>query len=310
MKYLNNKIINIAVSACCCLMLFSCEEEEQIFEYKAIPKTEICARLVAGTESFAAIYTDTSYVLIPGVTATEIAYLSMHTGWAMRLFIFEVDLANPNVSIAASTPNNKPVFGLQQMTKQAAFADAEGHKVWGGVNGDWYSEDNGTPDGIVYKDGIAVKTTFAGASLLFAIMKDDKALIAGQDVYNSIRTDIREAICGHTWLVRDGAVVTQTNDEFEPRTWIGVSEDGLKVWMMVADGRNFYYSNGMQYWEMGEMMYAVGAHNSINLDGGRSSTFFIRNTPEFTDDRFVLRNWPPENIIEREVGNGLLIIEK
>ena len=145
----------------------------------------------------------------------------------------------------------------------------------------------------------------------FAVTDDNKAIIAGQDEYPTLRSSFKEAIGGRVQLVANGALPIQTDDRIEPRTCIGVSEDGDTVWMMVVDGRNFWYSNGMQYEELGKCMSALGAYNAINMDGGGSSTFFTRNTDDFSEDRFALRNWPfDRGGEERAVANGLLIIEK
>ena len=77
-----------------------------------------------------------------------------------------------------------------------------------------------------------------------------------------------------------------------------------------VDGRNFYYSNGMSFVELGQFMKAVGSYDAINLDGGGSSTFFVRSAPGFSaDDRFEIRNWPTDGGgVERAVCNGLLIV--
>jgi exopolysaccharide biosynthesis protein len=65
----------------------------------------------------------------------------------------------------------------------------------------------------------------------------------------------------------------------------------------------------MSFEELGKCMMALGAYNSVNLDGGGSTTFFIRNTSEFADGRFEVRNWPSDNGgKERAVANGLLIV--
>jgi exopolysaccharide biosynthesis protein len=306
-KYLNTKALLLVVLI---FSFISCEDKDVTYEYTAIPKTEIGAKLVNGTDLIAQIKSDSSYTVIPGVTANEIAYLSM-TGLAMKLFIFEIDLTHPNVSVEVSTPNNKPAFSTQQMTKQAEFEDSENHKVWGGINGDFFST-TGTPQGILYKDGVAIKTTFTDAvCTYFAITHDKKALIAGQEDYPTLRSSFKEAVGGRVRLVDHGVLSIQTDDRVEPRTCIGVSEDGNKVWMMAVDGRNFWYSNGMKYTELGQCMVALGAYNAINLDGGGSTTFFLRNTPNFTDGRFEVRNWPfDRGGAERAVANGLLIIGK
>lgn len=305
----NIKYVNVLVLIMVAFMWFSCEDQETTYEYKAIPKTETGALLVNGTDLIAQIKSDTSYMVTAGVTATEIAYLSMK-GLAMKAFVFEIDLTNPNINIEVSTPNNKPAFAMQPMTEQASYEDAEGHKVWGGINGDFFNTTNGAPQGIVYKDGEGIKTTFTDAvCTYFAITSDKKALIAGQDEYPELKSLFKEALGGRVWLVERGALSIQTDDRVEPRTCIGVSKDGKRVWMLAVDGRNFWYSNGMQYVELGKCMIALGAYNAINLDGGGSTTFFVRNTPDFVDGRFEIRNWPYDGGgKERAVANGLLLI--
>ena len=81
------------------------------------------------------------------------------------------------------------------------------------------------------------------------------------------------------------------------------------IFLLVADGRNFWYSNGMRYAEMGAVMKALGAKDAINLDGGGSSTFIIRSKAGFEENRFAIRNWPYDNGgVERAVANGLLVV--
>jgi len=290
---------------------YGCSNDEYSFEYKVEPKTEVGTKLAVGTDLFGQIFNDSSYTVTGGVTATEIKYLSK-AGLAMKIFVFEVDLTNQNVSIEASMPNGNTKFAMQRMTKQATYVDTEGHKVWAGVNADFYNMTTGVPQGIVYRNGTALKTTFQDAvCTYFAITKDGKAIVAGQDVYDDIKDNIQEAVGGRVWLVQDGGIVKQTTAVVEPRTCIGVSKDGTKVYIMAIDGRNFWYSNGMAYEEMGQCLKALGTENGINLDGGGSTTFFIRNTPDFADDRFEIRNWPTDNGgQERAVANGLLIISK
>ncbi len=312
----NIKFLYLRIIILSGIVFTSCEKEEvPAFEYKPIPKSAVGEKLVNGTDLIADIYIDTTYKITDGAVATELAYLSMTTGLAMKMFVFEVDLTNPNVSIEVSTPNNKPAFTVQPMTEQAGYEDSEGHKVWGGINGDFFTTSGasiGTPQGILYKDGVAIKTTFASSvNTYFAITKDKKALVAGQDVYNDIKATFREALGGRVWLVKNGLPYNETDAAVDPRTCIGVSEDGLTIYIMAVDGRNFWYSNGMNYSELGKCMKALGAYNAVNLDGGGSTTFFVRNTPGFTPNRFQIKNWPSDGGgKEREVANGLLIIGK
>lgn len=228
----------------------------------------------------------------------------------MKLFIFNVDLNVSNISMEVSMPNGETKFGMQQMTKQATYVDRDGHKVWAGVNGDFYDMKTGVPMGIVYKQGVAIKSTFQDAiCTYFAITKDKRAVVSGQDAYDGMKTNIQEALGGRVWLVQDGIVVKQTSTKVEPRTCVGVSKDEKTVYILAVDGRNFWHSNGMTFEQLGQCLKALGAENGINLDGGGSTTFFVRKTADFTDNRFEIRNWPTDNGgQERDVANGLLII--
>lgn len=293
----------------------ACNRELEIIEpydvYVPNPKTDVTKRLVEGTDLISTVFWDTSYVVVDGLKATEVRYLSS-IGLAMKLSVFEVDLTNPDLVMEASTPNNKPAFGRQRMTVQATYEDAEGHKVWGGVNGDFFDGTNGTPRGILYKEGVAIRTTFPDIyTTFFGILSNGKAVAGNRAVYQSVSAELMEAVGARAPLVTDGILVAQTDVTVEPRTCIGVSEDGNTVYIMVIDGRNFHYSNGMNYESLGKCMKALGAHNAVNLDGGGSSTFFVRNTPTFAADRFEIRNWPTDNGgEERAVSTGLLIISK
>lgn len=55
----------------------------------------------------------------------------------MKLFIMEVDLTEPNISVEVTTPNNKNTFGFQPMTEQAIYENTDGHQVLAGINGDF-----------------------------------------------------------------------------------------------------------------------------------------------------------------------------
>ncbi len=297
------------------LTILSCSNKDEFIRvadtYSLVPITEVAKKIVEQTDLMVHIHQDTSYTIVDGVKATEISYISK-TGLAKKIFVVETDLNIPNIGIEASTPNNAAQFGMQPMRTQATFEDVEGHKVWAGINADFYNMTNGTPQGIVYKEGIAIKTTVTDQlNTFFAILKNGKAFVGDQEDYTAVKSQIQEAVGGRVTLISDGILQPQTSAVLEPRTAIGVSQDGSKVYMLVVDGRRFHYSNGMSYEELGQCLKALGAYDAINLDGGGSSTYFQRSTPDFATDRFKLRNWPSDNGgAERAVANGLLIIAK
>jgi exopolysaccharide biosynthesis protein len=57
-----------------------------------------------------------------------------------------------------------------------------------------------------------------------------------------------------------------------PRTVVGLSKDGRYLYMLVVDGRKPEYSFGTTNTESADIMMALGAWTSMNLDGGGSTT--------------------------------------
>ncbi len=296
------------------LFFQSCSNKESYIEpyekFEAKATTPIGKKLVDGTDLIARVYKDSTYQLVPGLNATEFNYLGTK-GYPMKLFVFEVDLLQEDISIEVSTAHNSVSYGRQKMTEQAALRDYTGHKVWAGTNGDFFDGDTGVPQGVLHKQGVVLKTTFASSvNTFFGITAQGKGVIGNEALYTTVKNDLVEALGGRATLLSSGIIPTSAVVT-DPRTAIGVSEDGNTVYMLVVDGRRYHYANGMDYLDMGKCFKAIGAYNAINLDGGGSSTFFIRNTSSFDDGRFEMRNWPWDNGGEqRAVSNGLLVVSK
>lgn len=96
-------------------------------------------------------------------------------------------------------------------------------------------------------------------------------------LFDTPPSSIYNAISGDRYLVRKGSVPTNLeNQSIEPRTAIGLSQNGRSLILAVVDGRQPGYSEGVTFPEMGSLMLAHGAYNAINLDGGGSSTLAIQ----------------------------------
>ena len=293
-----------------CLLWTACNNDEDLTVFSTEgAKTELGQKIIAGSDGYVGQYfSDSTYTLAPGVQALEMKILSS-TGLAVKMFVLEVDLKEAHLTMKASSPNEEGKLKTkQQMTLQALAYDKSGSRVLAAVNGDFFAKD-GTPQGIYYRNGTCLKGTMTdNVCTFFAITKNKRAIIGSYDEYDSYKENIQEAVGGRVRLMTNGNVLPQTVTALEPRTAIGVTDDNV-VYILVADGRNFWYSNGMRYAEMGAVMKALGAKNAINLDGGGSSTFISRKIAGFEDGRFAIRNWPYDNGgVEREVANGLLVV--
>lgn len=86
----------------------------------------------------------------------------------------------------------------------------------------------------------------------------------------------RLAIAGFSPLVTDGRVTATSAQPLHPRTAIGVDPTGFRVVMVVVDGRQPDYSEGMSLLELAELMHSLGCHQALNLDGGGSSILYYR----------------------------------
>jgi len=80
-----------------------------------------------------------------------------------------------------------------------------------------------------------------------------------------------EAMTGFGQIVRKGAVIVPTGGAVHPRTAIGVDRNGITMWLVVVDGRQEQYSEGMNVHELGRLMLGLGCWNATNMDGGGSS---------------------------------------
>ena len=82
-------------------------------------------------------------------------------------------------------------------------------------------------------------------------------------------------------LYDGGIVILQGNDvDLLPRTVIAIDQHSTKLWMVVVDGRQAGYSEGITLAELGMFLIRLGADRALNLDGGGSSTLAIENADQ------------------------------
>jgi hypothetical protein len=110
---------------------------------------------------------------------------------------------------------------------------------------------------------------------------------------------VQVAVGGNLVLVQDGVVTTASHPK-NPRTAVGFSADGLKMWLVTVDGRSTA-SAGMTYVELGNYIKSLGADDALNLDGGGSTTMVAR-MPGATS--VSVRNTPSDGA-QRLIPNGL-----
>ncbi len=85
-----------------------------------------------------------------------------------------------------------------------------------------------------------------------------------------------QALAGGGVFVQYGrSVVQDSAGTLHPRTAVAVDEAGETLWLIVVDGRQRNYSEGVTLEELADIAVELGADRALNLDGGGSSTLVV-----------------------------------
>ena len=115
-------------------------------------------------------------------------------------------------------------------------------------------------------------------------------------------------IAGDTLLVKNSKMVAQSQEERKqdkpyPRTVAAIDFTGEKLWLIVVDGKQRLYSEGLTSGETTQIAMELGAETVLNLDGGGSVTLAVASP-----SGAKLLNAPIQNKIpmqERLISNHL-----
>ncbi|TDV53899.1 phosphodiester glycosidase family protein [Actinophytocola oryzae] len=154
------------------------------------------------------------------------------------------------------------------------------------------------PDGTVVLVGRDAAATTLGA------LKPGDAVGIDYRARTAEDQKIHAAINGRQLLVVDGVVQKAgqgNNVPAAPRTALGFSRDGRRMFLLSADGRQPAFAEGLGLDELADMMVELGAYTAVNLDGGGSTTILAREPGGSTAQ---LENRPSDGG-ERNVPNGL-----
>lgn len=275
-------------------------------------KTELMQSVANYMDKIQSVQKDSSYQLTEGVKITDVQFTFLTR--PTRMLVAEIDLSG-NLSVVTCTPNNENFHDKRQtIPEQMVWAQNAGKDVVMGVNGDFAGE---TADKRIYtmnifvKDGNIIKDTYyPDYEGLFVVLKNGESKIIHPKDFASIKDNVVEAMGGYQSLVKDGKenlnlAIDNLTMQFHPRTFIGLSEDNKKCFLIVIDGRQENYSWGIRLEDAANLCKAAGCYTAINLDGGGSSTFVVKDK----DGAFKVLNRPSDGTL-RPVINGLVVIKK
>lgn len=272
--------------------LFACQKlptgPDDIPDTQYEPRTEL-GRMVAEAASVGHIYADTSFVIAQGVDETDI-HLQTTLAKVEHVFILRVDLTTPGLKMKVGMPFDQDsyVIGSRQTpSDMIEYVDKPGQRVVAVVNADFWDTSNGKIRGPIHRAGRVLKNTFVYSSKLtdqaisfFGLDFDGKPVIRDTVTYRTMATDLRDVTGSGVIVLQNGEVpgdFAGYSTNRHPRNVVGYTEDGSTVYFMIVDGRQPLWSDGMLYWEMGEIMKSLGCSWSSNLDGGGSAQLVIRH---------------------------------
>ncbi|TYR34473.1 phosphodiester glycosidase family protein [Sphingobacterium phlebotomi] len=214
----------------------------------------------------------------------------------------EIDLKKnlKNLYLAAEPSELKPTSQL-----------ASEHGALVAINGGFFDMKNGGATDFIQVENKVVnrtrKKTDRGNALLLLSKKEIKIKAATDTLYES--EHYPNVMLAGPMLVRSGNPYPLTknafNDNRHPRTAVALTDDD-KLLLFVVDGRN-KSSHGMDLHELSSVLRWLGAKEAMNLDGGGSSTLYIKGA---TENGLV--SYPSDNKLfdhegERAVANIIYI---
>jgi hypothetical protein len=139
--------------------------------------------------------------------------------------------------------------------------------------------------------------------------EEEKTLYISKDnqvSFNHPVDGLYNAISGDRIILAGGEPVSDLpeDDVRQPRTAVGIDREGKTLLLLVADGRQPLYSEGVTLKELATIMAGYGMDTALNLDGGGSSTMVVEGWLGFAN---VLNSPIDRHIpgLQRPVGNHL-----
>src|ERR1700733_9165058 len=208
-------------------------------------------------------------------------------------FIERIDLTAPGIGFT-TTPPSGPLETTSQTTSQ--FLQSTGAQV--AINANFFSDVAATPSpedliGLAVSNGTVVAPqTFgsADAAASLVITKTNPATNPPAGATPIDLSHVFNAVSGNQ-IVADGLDTSATtptgapHDPFglDPRTGIGLSEDGRFLYLIAIDGRQPGYSVGVTTSDEAALMIDLGIFDGLNLDGG-GSTALVQAGPGGSPD--------------------------
>lgn len=214
--------------------------------------------------------------------------------------ILEIDLKkhSKNLRIAAEPKKLKKTSTLAQENNAIAA-----------INGGFFNMKSGGAVDLVRIDNQTINTTVAPsnrANAYFAFHKKQVEISADSTLIDTFPN----ILLSGPLLIHHKEVLNLSknafNDNRHPRTAIGIKKN--KLYFVTVDGRNAE-AQGATLNELAKILLWIGSENALNLDGGGSTTMFIKDQPDNGVVNYPCDNKIYDHLGERSVANIIYIKE-
>ena len=207
------------------------------------------------------------------------------------------------------------------LTEVSAFAERSG--AYAAINGSYFDMDAGNPvcylriDGKPVGENTPAKTDSVNRKYYqyaTLALRGGRARLAMPDsnrLWENSLSDSNIMTAG-PMLLRKGEMVPQRDDrtfvtQRHNRTALGLRPDGTTL-LVVADGRFKHTAEGLTLPELELVMRWLGCTEAINLDGGGSSTMYVKGKPHGGVVNYPSDNRQHDHEGQRPVSNAILVL--
>lgn len=169
------------------------------------------------------------------------------------------------------------------------------------INGAFWDVTNGIPAGRVVINGRIIKNHFHISDNVAVNIEENGTIHfdeIGTDPITRYDLHYKNSISTGPFLIKDHQLLDVTDTQRAPRTLLGIDDNDNYV-AIVIDGRQ-KKRDGMTFKECQELGKELNLKYLVNLDGGGSSTMFIKNQG--------VVNSPSDKLGERTVSNSIIFM--
>ena len=189
----------------------------------------------------------------------------------------------------------------------ARLADGESFHATGTTRLIVTSQPNTDCDMLIPSKGYVLHGRGSAAAWMQQLHEGDELVLEASVYFGDKAVEPAQVVSGHPILLAGGVGQYDGTTDRHPRTAVGYSDGGKKVYMCVVDGRQSL-SAGITTDGLADVMRYAGATEALNLDGGGSSTLYsvqlgeINNPCEgrlraVPNSLFAVSNAPTDNVI-------------